>query len=317
MSSQGDLASSIRVENLTKRFGDVVAIDDLSFEVKPGTILGLLGPNGAGKTTTIKVLCTLLKPDSGEVEVGGFDLASDPQEIRRIISMTGQFAAVDEQLSGRENLILFGRLQGLSKSDARSRADELLDAFGLADAATRRVSTYSGGMRRRLDIACSLTVEPSILFLDEPTTGLDPRSRAEMWQIVRDLQSRGITIVLTTQYLEEADQLADHIIVIDVGREIASGTPAQLKDMIGGKTCVIALVNPTKSDQAIELLADLGEVTLSENKTELSIASESAVTTLTHALATLREASIEVQEAAVRQPSLDEVFMALTEDGSR
>jgi ABC-type multidrug transport system ATPase subunit len=226
--------------------------------------------------------------------------------------MTGQFAAVDDQLSGLENLTLFGRLRGLGRPAARRRANELLDAFGLVEAAGRRVGGYSGGMRRRLDIACSLTVEPRILFLDEPTTGLDPRSRAELWQVVRDLRRRGMTIVLTTQYLEEADQLADRIVVVDHGRRVADGTPEELKRMVGAAACVVSVLDPADLDRAADELRHLGEVTVDVDRAQLTIAGADGAETLVAALTLLRDRAIAVQEAGLRQPSLDEVFLALT-----
>jgi ABC-2 type transport system ATP-binding protein len=302
----------IEVVDLVKRFGDTEAIAGLSLEVAEGEILGLLGPNGAGKTTTVNVLSTLLVPDGGSVRVAGHDVVAEAHLVRRAISMTGQFAAVDDQLSGLENLTLFGRLRGLGRPAARRRANELLDAFGLVEAAGRRVGGYSGGMRRRLDIACSLTVEPRILFLDEPTTGLDPRSRAELWQVVRDLRRRGMTIVLTTQYLEEADQLADRIVVVDHGRRVADGTPEELKRMVGAAACVVSVLDPADLDRAADELRHLGEVTVDVDRAQLTIAGADGAETLVAALTLLRDRAIAVQEAGLRQPSLDEVFLALT-----
>jgi ABC-2 type transport system ATP-binding protein len=309
-SSAGEVV--IEVVDLVKRFGDTEAIAGLSLEVAEGEILGLLGPNGAGKTTTVNVLSTLLVPDGGSVRVAGHDVVAEAHLVRRAISMTGQFAAVDDQLSGLENLTLFGRLRGLGRPAARRRANELLDAFGLVEAAGRRVGGYSGGMRRRLDIACSLTVEPRILFLDEPTTGLDPRSRAELWQVVRDLRRRGMTIVLTTQYLEEADQLADRIVVVDHGRRVADGTPEELKRMVGAAACVVSVLDPADLDRAADELRHLGEVTVDVDRAQLTIAGADGAETLVAALTLLRDRAIAVQEAGLRQPSLDEVFLALT-----
>jgi ABC-2 type transport system ATP-binding protein len=317
MTASPVLTTAIEVHDLVKRFGDTEAVAGLSFTVARGEILGLLGPNGAGKTTTVNVMSTLLRPDGGSVRVAGHDVAVDPHLVRRAISMTGQFAAVDEQLNGRENLVLFGRLRGLSRADASTRAGELLAAFGLADAATKRVGSYSGGMRRRLDIACSLTIEPEILFLDEPTTGLDPRSRNDLWSVVRELRARGLTIVLTTQYLEEADVLADRIIVIDHGRSVAEGTPAELKRATGGATCVVSLADAAAVDDAADAVRHLGETTIDLEQVRLTITSPDAVETLTAALSVLRVRSIAVHEAAVRQPTLDEVFLALTAAGER
>jgi ABC-2 type transport system ATP-binding protein len=317
MATNDDLPPAIEVRDLVKRFGDSEAVAGLSFTVRRGEILGVLGPNGAGKTTTINVLSTLLPPDGGTVRVAGHDVVADGHHVRRAISMTGQFAAVDDQLSGRENLLLFGRLRGLSRGDAGARADELLETFGLADAGAKRVASYSGGMRRRLDIACSLTIEPEILFLDEPTTGLDPRSRNDLWAVVRRLRADGLTIVLTTQYLEEADVLADRIIVVDHGRSVAEGTPAELKRAIGGATCVVSLADAAAVDDAAEAVRHLGETTIDLEQVRLTITSDDAVETLTAALSVLRVHSIAVHEAGVRQPTLDEVFLALTAVGDR
>lgn len=309
MSSTG---LAIEVTNLVKRFGDVEAISDLSFEVARGEILGLLGPNGAGKTTTVNVLATLLTPDAGTVRVAGQDVSQSSHLVRQSISLTGQFAAVDEQLSGLENLVLFGRLRGLDKGQSIERASVLLEQFGLTDAAERRVGEYSGGMRRRLDIACSLTVEPEILFLDEPTTGLDPRSRGDLWKVVRNLRSDGMTIVLTTQYLEEADLLADRIVVIDNGRRVAEGTPTELKAATGGAACVVSIMDASQIQKAAQLLEHLGDVTLDPNQGELRVNAASAIEILPDAIRTLQDADIGISEAGVRQPTLDEVFLSLT-----
>jgi ABC-2 type transport system ATP-binding protein len=304
--------TAIEVDGLVKRFGDTTAVDGLSFDAGRGQVLGLLGPNGAGKTTTVNVLATLLRPDAGTVRVAGHDVTTAGHLVRQAISMTGQFAAVDEQLSGAENLVLFGRLRGLDKAAAMRRADELLQAFGLVDAAGRRVGDYSGGMRRRLDISCSLVVEPEILFLDEPTTGLDPRSRADLWDVVRRLRGDGMTIVLTTQYLEEADQLADAIVVIDGGRVIADGTPAELKRAAGGSACSIAVLDIGHLDDAVAAVAHLGEVTVDADQGRLTIAASDSLAALTAAIEALRDAGIDIADAGVRPPTLDEVFLALT-----
>ncbi|MGH1506375.1 MAG: ATP-binding cassette domain-containing protein [Acidimicrobiales bacterium] len=312
MASDGE-GLAIEVDGLVKRFGDVEAIAGLSFEVRRGEILGLLGPNGAGKTTTVNVLSTLIEPDAGAVRVDGFDVVAESHRVRQAISLTGQFAAVDAQLSGHENLVLFARLRGLPKGEAAARSTELLADFGLTDAADRRVGEYSGGMRRRLDIACSLVVEPRVLFLDEPTTGLDPRSRSELWQVVRRLRAGGITIVLTTQYLEEADLLADRIVVIDEGRSVAAGTAAELKQATGGTTCVVSIVEAGRLDEAEQLAAPFGEVAVDPEQGELRVASESAIDTLPEVIGALRGAGITIAEAGIRQPTLDEVFLALTD----
>src|SRR5437588_5631678 len=255
MGVAGSSAPAVHVAGVIKRFGATVALAGVDLDVAEGTVFGLLGPNGAGKTTLVRVLATLLEPDAGRAEVFGRDVVHDAAAVRRLLGLTGQFAAVDEILTGRENLHMFGRLFDLSVAEARRRAAELLDRFELADAADRPVRTYSGGMRRRLDIASSLLTRPRILFLDEPTTGLDPRSRNEIWSTVRELVSEGTTILLTTQYLEEADQLADRIAVIDHGRVIAQGTGSELKDRVGGQILEVELSIPAERDRAQVVLA--------------------------------------------------------------
>src|SRR5213080_4166164 len=250
--------AAVRVEGLVKRFGATKALNGVELEVAQGTVFGLLGPNGAGKTTLVRVLATLLEPDAGRAEVFGRDVVNEAVAVRELLGLTGQFAAVDEILSGRENLLMFGRLFGLPRHEARRRAAALLERFDLADAADRPAKTYSGGMRRRLDLASSLLTRPRILFLDEPTTGLDPRSRNQIWAIVRDLQREGTTLLLTTQYLEEADQLTDRIAVIDHGRVIAEGTGDELKDSVGGQMIEVKIVDPADRPRALEALASLG-----------------------------------------------------------
>src|SRR4051795_2867837 len=256
--TQGSAAPAVRVAGVTKHFGATVALAGVDLKVAEGTVFALLGPNGAGKTTLVRVLATLLAPDSGHAEVFGRDVVSEAPVVRELLGLTGQFAAVDEILSGRENLQMFGRLFDLSPAQARRRAAELLERFDLADAADRPARTYSGGMRRRLDLASSLLTRPRILFLDEPTTGLDPRSRNEIWGIVRELVREGTTLLLTTQYLEEADQLADRIAVIDHGRVTAEGTGSELKDRVGGAMLEVSLADPDgQADAAIAALADV------------------------------------------------------------
>jgi daunorubicin resistance ABC transporter ATP-binding subunit len=248
----------VSVVGVVKRFGSTTALAGVDLEVPEGMVFGLLGPNGAGKTTLVRILATLLEPDSGRAELLGHDVVADPRTARELLALTGQFAAVDELLTGRENLEMFGRLFHLSQADARRRADELLERFDLADAADRTAKTYSGGMRRRLDLASSLLTQPRVLFLDEPTTGLDPRSRSEIWEIVRDLRREGTTILLTTQYLEEADQLADEIAVIDHGRVIAEGTGNELKDRVGGQILEVELSDVAQRDKAEAALLRVG-----------------------------------------------------------
>ena len=303
---------AIEATGLAKTFGDVRAVDGVDLAVRRGSVYGVLGPNGAGKTTTIRMLATLLEPDAGEARVLGHDIVREADAVRGLVSLTGQLASVDEDLTGRENLILIGRLLGLRNADARTRADELLNAFGLDEAAARLVKNYSGGMRRRLDIAASLVVTPELMFLDEPTTGLDPRSRNQVWDIVRALQAGGTTILLCTQYLDEADQLADGIAVIDHGRVIAEGTPAQLKASVGSGALHVRLLDPDQRPRALEVLArELGGVHEMPDPTALS-ASCANPAKAAEAVAELTRTGIQVAGFSLGQPSLDEVFLALT-----
>ncbi|MEE4021559.1 ATP-binding cassette domain-containing protein [Gordonia sp. PKS22-38] len=307
---------AIEVVGLHKRFGENVAVESVSFSVAKGSILALLGPNGAGKTTTVNMLCTLLKPDGGSATVAGHDVASDAPGVRRSIMLTGQFAALDEALSGRDNLILFGRLMGLSKSAARARADELLTSFDLTAAAGRRVGEYSGGMRRRIDIACGLVTQPEVVFLDEPTTGLDPRSRQEVWKLVESLRDQGVTTLLTTQYLEEADTLSDHIVVIDRGRVIASGTADELKSATGASHYEVTPTDPADLDRLLECLGDLvGDTTgaVAADRTSLAVPAPDGADTLVEIVQRTTGAGIRLSDVALRRPSLDEVFLALTD----
>jgi ABC-2 type transport system ATP-binding protein len=310
-SEQGELA--IRAEGLVRRFGDNVAVDGVDLKVAPGEIYGLLGPNGAGKTTTIRMFATLLRPDSGSARVFGHDVVAEADAVRGLVSLTGQFASVDEDLTGLENLVLIARLLGHSRKAARARASELLDAFGLSEAAGRQVKKYSGGMRRRLDIAASIVVTPDLIFLDEPTAGLDPRSRNQVWDIVRTLAAGGTTVLLTTQYLDEADQLADRIAVIDHGRVIAEGTPGELKASVGSGALHVRLRVPEQRPEAELVLSQaLGvSVHLESDPAALS-ARVSDPERVAHALAELSRAGVAVTDFALGQPSLDEVFLALT-----
>ncbi len=312
---------SVVVKGLGKSFGDVKAVRGISFEVGRGEVVALLGPNGAGKTTTVDMLATLTKPDQGTARIAGHDVASDPAAVRRSIMLTGQQVALDDVLTGRENLVLFARLQGLGKSAARERAEELLTEFDLQHAAERRVGTYSGGMRRRVDIACGLVVRPEVVFLDEPTTGLDPRSRQVIWDLVAGFKTLGISTLLTTQYLEEADALSDRIIVIDHGEIVAEGTADELKERTGGSYCEIV---PRDLKDLPAVVAALGPL-LPEKNRAAALASESdriampaprGPNTLVEALALLNAANIELQDIALRRPSLDDVFLALTSDST-
>jgi ABC-2 type transport system ATP-binding protein len=309
--AEGGLA--IHAEGLVRRFGDNIAVDGVDLKVAPGEIYGLLGPNGAGKTTTIRMFATLLRPDSGSARVFGHDVVAEANAVRGLVSLTGQFASVDEDLTGFENLVLIARLLGHSRKAARARAGELLDAFGLTEAAGRQVKKYSGGMRRRLDIAASIVVTPDLIFLDEPTAGLDPRSRNQVWDIVRTLAAGGTTVLLTTQYLDEADQLADRIAVIDHGRVIAEGTPGELKASVGSGTLHVRLRSPDQRPEAELVLSQaLGiSVHLESDPAALS-ARVSDPERVAHALAELSRSGVAVTDFALGQPSLDEVFLALT-----
>ncbi len=307
--------SAVRVEGVVKRFGKTIALAGIDLDVEEATIFGLLGPNGAGKTTLVRVLATLLTPDAGRAEVFGRDVVDDPAGVRELLGLTGQFAAVDEMLTGRENLQMFGRLFDLSAADARRRANELLERFDLADAADRLARTYSGGMRRRLDLASSLLTRPRVLFLDEPTTGLDPRSRIEIWSVVRELVREGTTLLLTTQYLEEADQLAEQIAVIDHGRVIAQGTGSELKDRVGGQILELELVSAAERDKARTALAGIGcgEPEPGDRLAQLTLpAPRDGLEMIEEAASALRKADIGVNDLGLRRPTLDDVFLQLT-----
>jgi ABC-2 type transport system ATP-binding protein len=304
---------AIETRGLVKTFGDTRALDGVDLRIRQGSVYGLLGPNGAGKTTTIRILATLLKPDAGTATVLGHDVARDAAAVRQKVSLTGQYASVDEDLTGTENLVLVGRLLGLSWRDARRRSAELLEAFGLDEAAGRQVQTYSGGMRRRIDIAASLVAIPEVLFLDEPTTGLDPRSRNQVWELVRRIAGEGTTVLLTTQYLDEADRLAERLAVVDHGRVIAEGTSRELKASVGSSALHVRLANPDETGVARELVERvLGDGLLpATDPTELAARLESPAQAA-EVLAALSGASVEVAEFSVGNPSLDEVFLALT-----
>jgi ABC-2 type transport system ATP-binding protein len=308
--SQSTLA--IEASGLMKSFGSVRAVDGVDLAVRSGSVYGVLGPNGAGKTTTIRMLATLLRPDDGSARVLGHDIVHEADAVRGLVSLTGQLASVDEDLSGRENLILLGRLLGLKRTHAKTRAGELLEAFGLADAAGRLVKHFSGGMRRRLDIAASLVVTPQLMFLDEPTTGLDPRSRNQVWDIIRALVAEGTTILLCTQYLDEADNLADGIAVIDHGRVIAEGTPGQLKASVGSGALHVRLLDPEQRPEAERVLErELGSVHLEPDPAALS-ASCADADRAAEAVAALSRSSVRIGSFSLGQPTLDEVFLALT-----
>jgi ABC-2 type transport system ATP-binding protein len=304
---------AIEVSGLEKSFGETKAVCGVDLAVRRGSVYGMLGPNGAGKTTTIRMLATLLRPDGGEARVLGHDVVRDADAVRQVISLTGQLASVDEDLTGRENLILIGRLLGYGRAEAKSRADDLLDAFGLADASGRLVKSYSGGMRRKLDIAASLVVTPELMFLDEPTTGLDPRARNQVWGIIRALAGTGTTILLCTQYLDEADQLADGIAVIDQGKVIAEGTPSQLKASVGSGTLRIRLLDPEQRQIAEPIIASAFscEVHFEADPAALSAPCGSA-DQAAEVVGELTRRGIEVANFSLGQPSLDEVFLALT-----
>jgi ABC-2 type transport system ATP-binding protein len=310
MATQATLA--IEASGLVKSFGDVRAVDGVDLAVRTGSVYGVLGPNGAGKTTTIRMLATLLAPDEGTARVLGHDIVREGDAVRSLVSLTGQLASVDEDLTGRENLILIGRLLGLKRAGAKARATELLQAFDIEDAASRLVKNYSGGMRRRLDIAASLVVTPELMFLDEPTTGLDPRSRNQVWDIIRALAGGGTTILLCTQYLEEADQLAEGIAVIDHGRVIAEGTPSQLKASVGSGALHVRLLDPAQRPEAERVLArEVGSVHLEPDPAALSVQCPDPDRGA-EAVAELSRAGVRVGSFSLAQPSLDEVFLALT-----
>jgi ABC-2 type transport system ATP-binding protein len=305
---------AIAAEGLVKHYGKVRALDGFDLNVGEGTVLCLLGPNGAGKTTAVRIFTTLLQPDAGTATVAGLDVIRDADAVRRIIGVSGQYAAVDENLTGRENLDMVGRLYHLGKSVSGARADELLERFDLVDAANRVVKTYSGGMRRRLDLAGSLVARPRVLFLDEPTTGLDPRSRLGMWDVIEELVDGGTTLLLTTQYLEEADRLANSIVVIDHGKEIARGTADELKSQIGGERLELTVSTASELPATVEVLRKVGsgEPSVDETTRAAGVAVTGGSKVLIEALRQLDAAGVVVQDVGIRRPTLDDVFLALT-----
>jgi ABC-2 type transport system ATP-binding protein len=308
------MADAVRARGLVKRYGTTTALDGVDLTVPEGTVLALLGPNGAGKTTTVRILTTLLEPDEGEAEVAGVNVRTDPREVRRRIGVSGQYAAVDEYLTGFENLRMVGRLYHLGRTRARERARELLALFDLTDAADRPVKGYSGGMRRRLDLAGALVAEPPVLFLDEPTTGLDPRSRSDMWQLLQGMVRGGTTVVLTTQYLEEADLLADDIIVIDHGRAIAHGTADALKSQVGGERIEVVVEDDTAIAAARSALAAVavGDVSVEPHTRRLTAPVAGGAPVLVEALRRLDARGVRLLDAGLRRPTMDDVFLSLT-----
>jgi ABC-2 type transport system ATP-binding protein len=304
--------NAIELDAVTKRIGDHEALRGVTFTAPVGAVLGVLGPNGAGKTTTINILSTLVKPSSGRASVAGFDVVANAKDVRASIGLTGQYAAVDELLTGRENLVLFARLRGLGRARARLRAEELLETFSLTDAGDRRVSTYSGGMRRRVDIACGLVVPPKVVFLDEPTTGLDPRSRREVWDLVGSLHEQGVTVLLTTQYLEEADALSDSIVVIDSGRVIANGTAEELKRRVGGSYCQVTPVELADVARIAESLGGVDGLETDADRGTISVPAPDGVATLSEVFRHVEALGIDLTDISLRKPSLDEVFFSLT-----
>jgi oleandomycin transport system ATP-binding protein len=305
------VAHAIWAEGLVKRFGDTTALAGVDLAVRTGTVLGLLGPNGAGKTTAVRVLATLLRPDAGHATVGGFDVVRQAHQVRQLIGMTGQYASVDETLTGAENLLLIGRLLGVPRAQAKARGRELLAQFGLSDAAGRAAKTYSGGMRRRLDLAASLVGRPPMLYLDEPTTGLDPRARAELWELIRGMVAGGVTVLLTTQYLDEADELADEIVVIDHGRVIATGTPDELKAKTGAQTLTVRPAEATHLPLVVSVVSELAR-SRPEVKGQLVTAPVADPTVLPNVVRRLDDAGVLLTELALRGSSLNEVFLSLT-----
>ena len=308
------MGNAVLAEGLVKKYGKVTALDGVDFAIAEGSVLGLLGPNGAGKTTAVRILTTLIRPDAGHAEVTGIDVLRDPAGVRRMIGVSGQYAAVDEYLTGFENLDMVGRLYHLGRAESRERARELLGQFRLDEAANRPVKTYSGGMRRRLDLAGALVARPPLLFLDEPTAGLDPRARIDMWGVLQELVAGGTTLLLTTQYLEEADLLADEIVVIDHGRVIATGTSDDLKDQIGGERLELTVEDAARLDDARRLLEPLGQAAASVDKERksLMVAVSGGAAVLAEALRRLDSEHIALSDVGLHRPTLDDVFLILT-----
>ncbi len=308
------MPSAVEAEDLVKHFKDVKAVDGVSLHVPQGSVLGVLGPNGAGKTTTVRMLTTLIPIDGGRATVAGADVARQAQEVRRKIGVSGQYAAVDEYLTGQENLEMVGRLYHLGRAQAKARARELMAQFNLEDAADRPAKTYSGGMRRRLDLAGALIARPPVIFLDEPTTGLDPRSRGDMWDVIVSLVAEGTSVLLTTQYLEEADRLADNIIVIDHGRIIAEGTADQLKAQVGGERLEITVADPARLQDAARLMAEVGrgEPTVDATARHVIVPVDGGTQSLLAVVRRFDEHSIAVQDIGIRRPTLDDAFLSLT-----
>jgi ABC-2 type transport system ATP-binding protein len=305
-------APTIEAQGLTKRFGDFLAVDSLDLRVERGSVVSLLGPNGAGKTTTVRMLATLSRPDAGSARVAGHDVLTEADAVRARISLTGQFAALDKNLTARENLTLMARLRGRSVASARTVIDELIERFEIAEFHDQLIKNVSGGQRRRVDLAASLIDQPELLVLDEPTTGLDPRSRQVVWSTVRELVSEGVTVLLTTQYLEEADALADRVVLIDHGREVAAGTPAQLKAQVGSQRVDVIAADGEALDALAASLGKLFEVTVAREQRTVSVAAPEEIEDLTRVAAAVRDSGIAIDEVALRRPTLDDAFLALT-----